>query len=134
MQAIARCGKDSVYLSYLELELLLGEVERCRRIYEKWIEQRSEKAEVWCRYAEMEDRLEEAGAGRSRIMELGVGQGRLDRPERVWKCVHRHGAALDEEQRGRSSGRRRRREERRQEGRERVQSAVRSSTSAVAVT
>ena len=84
-QAIARCGKDSVYLSYLELELLLGEVERCRRIYEKWLEQRSEKAEVWCRYAEMEDRLEEVERAR-RIMELGVGQGRLDRPERVWKC------------------------------------------------
>ena len=117
-QAIARCGKDSVYLSYLELELLLVEVERCRRIYEKWLEQRSEKAEVWCRYAEMEDRLEEVERAR-RIMELGVGQGRLDRPERVWKCyidmeLRWMKASVDEAAEATEK------DERRQEGRERV--------------
>ena len=82
--ALGLVGKASLYVAYMQMEMSLGEVERCRRIFDKWLEEHSTVADVWVKYAEMERHLEERERAR-RIMELAVGQPALDRPERVWK-------------------------------------------------
>ena len=76
--------KDSVFLSYLQMEMALGEVDRCRRIFERWLEERSSAVDVWLKFAELEEQLEEVERAR-RILELAIAQPSLDRPERAWK-------------------------------------------------
>ena len=84
--ALGEVGKDSLYVAYLEMEMSLGEVERCRRLFDRWLLQRSVAADVWVKYAEMEEALEEVDRAR-RLLELGVGQPHVDRPERLWKAA-----------------------------------------------
>jgi crooked neck len=86
-QAIGKSGggKASIYKRYLELETQLGEIDRCRKIYEKWLENMPLCCDAWIRYATLERGVGEAARARA-ILELAIKQDSLDAPAMVWKA------------------------------------------------
>jgi len=83
-QAIGRCPKDKLFKSYIQLELQLGEVERCRAIYGKYLQWSSANASAWISFAELEASLGELERCRA-IYDLAISQASLDMPEQLWK-------------------------------------------------
>jgi len=80
---IGVCPREKVFKAYIELEMQLGNVDRCRSIYEKLIETNPDNSAAWVKYAELENSLDE----RERcigIFETAIAQP-LDMPEIVWK-------------------------------------------------
>uniref|UniRef100_A0A7R9UG91 Suppressor of forked domain-containing protein n=1 Tax=Pinguiococcus pyrenoidosus TaxID=172671 RepID=A0A7R9UG91_9STRA len=85
-QALGLCPmKEKLYKGYVELELLLGEVDRCRTVYTKYLEALPHVCNAWIRFAEFERSLEELERTRA-IYELAVKQPLLDMPEVLWKA------------------------------------------------
>jgi crooked neck len=87
--ALGICPRPKLFKAYSELELQLGEVDRCRKIYERQVEVFPQDSEAWIAYAEFEAALGEYERGKL-IYELAVeGQNGvsvpLDQPENVWK-------------------------------------------------
>lgn len=81
--SIGICPKEKIFTAYIELELQLGNIDRCRTIYEKMIECKSDNSSAWIKFAEFEKSLDE----RERciaIYETAISQA-LDMPEQVWK-------------------------------------------------
>ena len=88
--AIGKCPRTKVFKAYADLEMQLGEIERCRKIYEKQVDIFQSDSEAWVMYAEFEGALGEQERARA-IFEIAIGgaesQGLvLDMPERVWKA------------------------------------------------
>lgn len=82
--AIGVCPKEKLFREYIELEIQLREFERCRTLYEKFIEFMPENCGTWIKYAELESILGEIDRARS-IYEIAINQPRLDMPEVIWK-------------------------------------------------
>lgn len=82
--SIGLCPKDKLFREYIELEIQLREFERCRQLYEKFIEFSSENCTTWIKYAELESILGEVDRARA-IYEIAINQPRLDMPEILWK-------------------------------------------------
>ena len=88
--ALGMCPRPKIFKAYAELELQLGEVDRCRKIYERQVELFPSDSEAWIAYAEFEAALGEIERAKS-IYELAV-EGTagatiaLDQPENVWKA------------------------------------------------
>ncbi|EYU29055.1 hypothetical protein MIMGU_mgv1a019907mg [Erythranthe guttata] len=57
--AIGMAPKDRIFTKYVEMEMQLGNVERCRKIYEKYLEWAPENCRAWTKFAEFEDSLGE---------------------------------------------------------------------------
>lgn len=53
-QAIGRCPRRQVFKAYAQIEMQLGQLDRCRNIYLKQIEIFPEISEVWIEFAEFE--------------------------------------------------------------------------------
>lgn len=84
--ALGKCPRVKIFKAYAELELQLGEVDRCRTIYEKQVDTFPSNSEAWIQYAEFETALDELERARS-IYELAVGSHvNIDMPETVWKA------------------------------------------------
>ena len=83
-QAIGRCPKDRLFKEYIQLELNLGDFERCRILYEKYLEFAPQNCLTWIKFAELETTLNEFDRTRA-LYELGVSQEILDKPELLWK-------------------------------------------------
>eukprot|EP01114_Cavostelium_apophysatum_P019713 TRINITY_DN6425_c0_g2_i1.p1 TRINITY_DN6425_c0_g2~~TRINITY_DN6425_c0_g2_i1.p1 ORF type:complete len:676 (+),score=218.34 TRINITY_DN6425_c0_g2_i1:62-2089(+) len=83
-QAIGLCRKPKVFESYIQLELQLGYVDRCRTIYEKYLEFFPSSAAAWIKFANFEKTLGEIDRSRA-IFELAISQEELDLPELLWK-------------------------------------------------
>ncbi|GBG28176.1 Pre-mRNA-splicing factor clf1 [Hondaea fermentalgiana] len=83
-EAIGRCPRDKIFKMYLNLELQLGNVDRCRSIYEKYLEFAPQNCLVWERYAALEHSVGETRRSRA-IFELAINQPVLDMPETLWK-------------------------------------------------
>lgn len=83
-RAIGLCGKPSIFVSYIDLELALGEVDRCRAIYNNYLKAIPHNCGAWSKYAELEKSVGETERARA-IYELAVGQPALDMPEVLWK-------------------------------------------------
>jgi len=81
--SIGVCPREKVFKAYIELELQLGNVDRCRSIYEKLIETHPDNSASWVKYAELENSLDEKERSIS-ILETAISQP-LDMPEIVWK-------------------------------------------------
>lgn len=86
-QAIGKSGggKPSVYKRYIELETQLGEIDRCRKIYEKWVESMPLCCDAWVRFATLEQGVGEAARARA-IYELTLKQEDIDTPSLLWKA------------------------------------------------
>lgn len=54
--AIGMAPTDKVFTAYIELELQLGNIDRCRAFYTKWLELRPENCDAWTKFAELEAR------------------------------------------------------------------------------
>nr|XP_039254762.1 LOW QUALITY PROTEIN: crooked neck-like protein 1 [Styela clava] len=83
--SIGKCPKDRLFRGYIELELQLREFDRCRVLYEKFLEHGPDNCTTWCRFAELETLLGDADRARA-IYEIAVNQPRLDMPEVLWKA------------------------------------------------
>ncbi|QIX02062.1 hypothetical protein AMS68_007579 [Peltaster fructicola] len=82
--AIGMCPKNKLFRSYIESELKLFEFQRCRMLYEKWLEYDASNSTSWIKFAELERGLDDLERVRA-IYELAVQQPTLDMPELVWK-------------------------------------------------
>jgi crooked neck len=58
------CGKENIFRGYIELELQLGEVERCRNIYGKYIEYSPRNCTAWKAFAQLEANVGEISRAR----------------------------------------------------------------------
>lgn len=77
------CSKQ-IFKKYIEIELQLGNIERCRKLYEKYLEWSPENCYAWSKYAELERSLSETERARA-LFELAIDQPALDMPELLWK-------------------------------------------------
>ncbi|XP_052106199.1 crooked neck-like protein 1 [Mytilus californianus] len=82
--AVGKCPKNKLYRGYIELELQLREFERCRILYEKFLEFGPENCTSWIKYAELETILGDIDRAEA-IYELAINQQQLDMPEVLWK-------------------------------------------------
>lgn len=83
--AIGKCPKNKLFRGYIDLELQLREFERCRILYEKFLEFGPENCTTWMKYAELETILGDIERGRA-VFELAISQSKLDMPEVLWKA------------------------------------------------
>ena len=83
--AIGRCPKNKLFREYIQLELQLGEVMRCRQLYERWLQWAPDYCTAWEAFAELETSLGELDRTRA-IFELAIKQPVLDMPEQLWKA------------------------------------------------
>lgn len=84
-QSLGKCPKKKLFRSYIELESRLGEVDRCRKIYDKFVLFDPQNCETWQKYATLERQVGEVERARA-IYELAVKQPVLDMPEMIWKA------------------------------------------------
>ena len=85
-QALGRCPKARLFTGYIEMELQLREFDRCRTLYEKFLEWSPERSSTWIKYAELEALLGDDDRARA-IYELAIGDETvLDMPELAWKA------------------------------------------------
>ena len=86
-QAIGRCGsfKSSLFRKYIELELQMGEIDRCRSLYAKYLEMSPQNCNAWAEFAGLEINVGESSRARA-IYEIAIGQPVLDMPEALWKA------------------------------------------------
>lgn len=66
------------------MELQLGNIDRCRKLYKKYLEWSPENGFAWIKYAELERSLCETDRARA-IYELATAQPALDMSELLWK-------------------------------------------------
>ena len=62
----------------------MGNIDRCRKLYERYLEWSPENCYAWSKYAELERSLAETERARA-IFELAISQPALDMPELLWK-------------------------------------------------
>uniref|UniRef100_A0A8P4K4D7 Crooked neck pre-mRNA splicing factor 1 n=1 Tax=Dicentrarchus labrax TaxID=13489 RepID=A0A8P4K4D7_DICLA len=91
--AIGKCPKNKLLKGYIELELQLREFDRCRKLYEKYLEFSPENCTTWIKFAELETILGDMERARG-IFELAIGQPRLDMPE-VWISYAKFELSID---------------------------------------
>ncbi|KAH0949827.1 hypothetical protein HN011_000767 [Eciton burchellii] len=93
--ALGICPTDKLYRGYIDLEVQLVEFDRCRKLYEKFLEFGPENCTTWMRFAELETRLGEIDRARA-IYEFAIARPRLDMPELLWKSYIDFEIALSE--------------------------------------
>lgn len=81
---LGKCPKNKLFREYISLELQLREFDRCRKLYEKFLEFNPSNCTTWIKYCEMETILGDTDRARA-IYELAVSQSLLDMPEVLWK-------------------------------------------------
>lgn len=82
--ALGMCPRDKLYRGYIDLEVQLREFDRCRTLYQKFLEFGPENCITWMKFAELETLLGDTDRARA-IYELAINQARLDMPELLWK-------------------------------------------------
>ncbi|KAK6054023.1 HAT repeat protein [Cooperia oncophora] len=83
--SIGKCPKEKLFRAYIDLELQLREFDRCRKLYEKFLEYSSENSNTWIKFAELETLLGDVDRARA-IFDIAVQQPALDMPEILWKA------------------------------------------------
>ncbi|XP_043258426.1 protein crooked neck [Colletes gigas] len=89
------CPRDKLYRGYIDLEIQLREFDRCRILYQKFLEFGPENCTTWMKFAELETLLGDVERARA-IYELAISQPRLDMPELLWKSYIDFEIAQDE--------------------------------------
>ncbi|XP_013784144.1 crooked neck-like protein 1 isoform X1 [Limulus polyphemus] len=83
-RAIGMSPKDKLFRGYIDLEIQLREFDRCRILYQKYLEFSPENCSTWLKFAELETILGDIARARA-IYEIAINQPRLDMPEVIWK-------------------------------------------------
>lgn len=83
--AIGRAPKDKLFRYYIEVEMQCGNVDRCRKLYERYLEWNPMSSKAWVSFTELEHGLGELDRCRA-IFELAIDQPSMDMPEAVWKA------------------------------------------------
>jgi len=84
-RAIGMCrGKERIFKEYIAIEMSLGEIDRCRALYNNYLRAMPQNCEAWSKYAELEKSLGESERCRA-ILALAIAQPSLDMPEVLWK-------------------------------------------------
>ncbi|KAF5179345.1 Pre-mrna-splicing factor clf1 [Thalictrum thalictroides] len=100
--SIGRAAKHKIFRKYIELELMLGNFNRCRTLYEKYLEWAPEISYAWSKYVELEISSNDMERARA-LFQLVVAQHALDVPELLWKNYIDFELSLNEyEKRGKS--------------------------------
>lgn len=76
--------KTKILDFYVDFELQLGNITRCRKILESALTRSQTSAAIWIRFAKLESELEEDERTRA-LLDLAIQQEELDSPELVWK-------------------------------------------------
>jgi crooked neck len=63
-KAIGMTGKENIYKGYIDLELRLGEIDRCRVLYSKYVASMPHNCSAWKSFAQMESSLGESTRAR----------------------------------------------------------------------
>ena len=82
-EALGRCPKRKLFRSYIEIEKGMGNVERCRKIFAKWIEWSPVDVEAWCSFADLESKVGEEERCRA-IFELAVESAETQQAPILW--------------------------------------------------
>lgn len=82
--AIGMCPKAKLFTRYIEMEMQLREFDRCRMLYQKFLEYDPSLSQAWITWTVLEDTVADYERVRA-IFELAVQQA-LDMPELVWKA------------------------------------------------
>ncbi|GAM21484.1 hypothetical protein SAMD00019534_046590, partial [Acytostelium subglobosum LB1] len=82
--AIGRSPKPKVFDAYIKLELELGNFDRVRKLYERYLELFPDFCDAWSKFAQLEQELGESKRARG-IFEIAILQPNLDQPELIWK-------------------------------------------------
>jgi len=83
--AIGMAPKQKIFQAYIQLEFQMGNFDRCRKLYEKYLETNSSNCDAWAKFAQLEKDLAEVERCRA-IFEMAISQSLLDMPEQVWKA------------------------------------------------
>ena len=83
--ALGKCPKTKLFRGYIDLEIQLREFNRCRTLYEKFLEFNPENVQTWMKFAELETLLGDIERARA-LYELAINQPKLDMPEILWKA------------------------------------------------
>merc|ERR1711957_977658 len=75
---------ERIFTDYADLEMRLGNIDRCRKIYEKFLEAHPQNPKAWNVYIDLEDSVGELDRARE-LCKIAVQLERLDMPELVWK-------------------------------------------------
>jgi crooked neck len=84
--ALGMCPKPNIIQGYIELELALGELDRVRKLYERYVTLAPGSVVAWLKFAELERSVGETERARA-IYDLAIGQTVMDRPELAWKAA-----------------------------------------------
>lgn len=79
-RSLGVCPRTKVLRGYIALEAQLGEVGRCRALYEKWVAGWPAQVQAWVAFAELERSLSEEERAVA-VFELAISQPVLDAPE-----------------------------------------------------
>ncbi|CAM9184148.1 unnamed protein product [Ascophyllum nodosum] len=83
-QALGMCPKEKLFKGYIQLERDLGDIDRCRKIYSKFLEAFPSDCSAWTKFAGLEASVGETERARA-VFELAIRQPVLDMPETLWK-------------------------------------------------
>lgn len=83
--ALGKAPKQKLFKFYIDLETQLGQVDRVRTLYGRFLEWNPTLVTAWGAFADLEIALEETERAR-RIYELALTQPALDMPEKLWKA------------------------------------------------
>jgi len=75
---------QKIFNSYIELEMQLGNISRCRELFKRYLEWSPENCETWVKFASLETDLQEIDRARA-IYNLAIQRSTLDMPEKLWK-------------------------------------------------
>jgi crooked neck len=101
--ALGKCPKRKLFREYIELELALGEIERTRKLYEKYLEFDYSSSSTWVNYAELEEEIGENQRCRG-VYELALTQDTIDDSEAIWRRYIDFEASLGGEDRDAQEG------------------------------
>jgi crooked neck len=86
-QAIGNAAKPRIFERYVDVERRLGNFERCRTIFERYVQMEPSASRAWISFARFEASLNELERARY-VFELAVERpaGSTDVPELLWKA------------------------------------------------
>jgi len=84
--ALGIAPSRKIFSWYIELEMQLAEIDRCRQLFENWVKFEPNNCLAWKKYVELESDPQVQEIERARgILELAIAQPYLDLPEVIWK-------------------------------------------------